>query len=101
MKSLDSLINKLGNDKVLHFLCGGFICALMTLVVILQENDMGNMSKILSVFIGTAFVAFASFVKEIMLDDKPDWSDVLASVLGCIPVFISVGIGVLFNVLSN
>lgn len=100
MKSLDSLISKIGNDKVLHFLGGGFLCSLITFVVILQEQDLGNLNKILSVFIGTIFVAFLSFVKEIMLDEKPDWKDILASVLGCIPVFIVVGIGILFNYLS-
>lgn len=101
MKYIDNLINKFGNDKILHFLGGGFICSLITFIVILQEHDLGDLNKILSVFIGVFFVLFLSFIKEIMLDDKPDWSDVLASVLGCIPVFISVGIGVLFNVLSN
>lgn len=31
MKELDNLIQKVGNDKVLHFLGGGFICSLISL----------------------------------------------------------------------
>lgn len=101
MKELDDLIKKVGNDKVLHFLGGGWICAIITFVVILQEGgSIGSWGKVSSVLIGTAVVVFLSVVKEIFLDDKADWIDVVAAVIGCVTIFASVGIGVFFNFLS-
>ena len=35
------------------------------------------------------------------LDDEFSWKDVLATFIGCVLVFLAVGVGVLFNVLSN
>lgn len=100
MKELDDLIKKVGNDKVLHFLGGGWICAVITFVSILQEGDLDSWGKISCVIIGTTVVVFLSVVKEIFLDDKADWIDVVAAVIGCVTIFASVGIGVLFNFLS-
>ncbi|WP_418573999.1 hypothetical protein [Phocaeicola sp.] len=100
MKVLDNLINKVGNDKVLHFLGGGFICSLVSFVVILQEIGLTPLEKVSAVLIGTVFVLILSVLKELIADDKADWYDVLAAVLGCIPVFVCVGLGVWFNQLS-
>lgn len=100
MKSLDNLINKVGNDKVLHFLGGGFICSLVSFVAILQEHGMTPWQQVSAVLIGTIAVFILSLMKEVLADDKTDWYDILASVLGCIPVFASVGLGTWFNVLS-
>ena len=97
MKELDDLIKKVGNDKVLHFLGGGWICAVITFVSILQEGDLDSWGKISCVIIGTTVVAFLSVVKEIIMDDKADWFDVLASIAGCVTIFAAVGIGILFN----
>lgn len=47
MKELDDLIKKVGNDKVLHFLGGGWICAVITFVSILQEGDLDSWGKIM------------------------------------------------------
>lgn len=100
MKSLDNLIGKLGNDKTLHFLGGGFICSFISFVVILQESGLTEWEKVSAVLIGTVFVLILSVLKELIADDKADWYDVLAAVLGCIPVFVCVGLGVWFNQLS-
>lgn len=100
MKSLDNLIQKVGNDKTLHFLGGGFICSFISFVVILQESGLTPLEKVSSVLIGTVFVLILSVLKELIADDKADWYDVLASILGCVPVYIAVGIGVWFNILS-
>lgn len=100
MVALDNLIKKIGNDKVLHFLGGGFICSLVSFVVILQEGDLTPLEKVSSVLTGTVFVLILSVLKELIADDKADWYDVLASILGCVPVYIAVGIGVWFNILS-
>lgn len=100
MKTLDNLINKVGNDKVLHFLGGGLICSLVSFVAILQEHDLTPWQQASAVLIGTISVFILSIMKEVLADDKTDWYDVLASILGCIPVFVAVGLGTWFNVLS-
>lgn len=100
MKALDNLINKLGNDKVLHFLGGCSICSFVSFIVILQEGDLTPLEKVSTVLIGTVFVLILSVLKELIADDKADWYDVLASILGCVPVFIAVGLGAWFNSLS-
>lgn len=100
MKSLDDFISKVGNDKVLHFLGGGYLCSLITFVVILQEGFMSYYREIASVLIGTISVFVLSVMKETIMDSKADWKDVLASVLGCVPVFIAVALGSWFNYLS-
>lgn len=100
MKELDNFISKVGNDKVLHFLGGGFICSLVSFVAILQENGLSNLENISCVCIGV----FASFILSVfkeMMDDKFEWKDIIAAIFGCIPVFLAVGIGILFNILSK
>lgn len=37
MKELDDLVKKVGNDKVLHFLGGAWICAVISFVVMFQK----------------------------------------------------------------
>lgn len=100
MKALDNLISKMGNDKVLHFLGGCSICSFISFIVILQESGLIPLEKVSSVLIGTVFVLILSVLKELIADDKADWYDVLASILGCVPVYIAVGIGVWFNIIS-
>lgn len=100
MKILDNLIQKVGNDKTLHFLGGGFICSFISFIVILQESGLTAWEKVSSVLIGTVFVLILSVLKELIADDKSDLCDVLASILGCVPVYIAVGIGAWFNILS-
>ena len=100
MNALDNLIQKVGNDKTLHFLGGCSICSFVSFIVILQEGDLTPLEKVSTVLIGTVFVLILSVLKEIIADDKADWMDVLASILGCVPVYIAVGIGVWFNIIS-
>lgn len=100
MVALDNLIKKIGNDKTLHFLGGCSICSLISFVAILQENGLTPWQKISLVLIGTVFVLILSVLKELIADDEADWYDVLSAVLGCIPVFVCVGLGAWFNQLS-
>lgn len=100
MKVLDNLISKVGNDKVLHFLGGCSICSFISFIVILQESGLTPLEKVSSVLIGTVFVLILSVLKELIADDKADWMDVISSILGCVPVYIAVGIGAWFNIIS-
>lgn len=100
MKVLDDFIAKFGHDKVMHFLGGGLICALISFVAILQESSLLWWQQIGSVTIGATFVLILSIIKEILFDDKPDWWDIGAAVFGCLLVYASVGLGTWFNYLS-
>lgn len=102
MKELDDLLQKVGVDKVLHLLVGAWICAMFTLVSILQEGcDLLWWQTLLMSLAGTLAALFLSVIKEIFLDDKPDWKDVLWAFYGCLTVIVAVGIGVLFNILAH
>lgn len=100
MKVLDDFLRKVGHDKFDHHVLGGFICALISFVVILQESSLLWWQKIGAVTVGAVIVLIISIIKEIMFDDKPDWKDVGAAMLGCLWVYAAVSIGVWFNYLS-
>lgn len=97
---LNKLVEKIGTDKVLHFFGGGFLCAFMTLICLLQDGVFKNRAVFGSILIGTIAVVFVSVIKEIA-DTKFDWKDILAAVLGCVAIAASAGIGILFNYWSN
>lgn len=97
MKILDDILKKVGVDKVLHHILGALICALISFVVILQEPSLLGWQKIAAVTIGAVFVLIISVLKEILFDDKPDWKDVVAAMLGCLWVYLAVGAGVWFS----
>lgn len=98
--TFNELITKIGVDKLLHFSIGGLITALLTIIVVLQE-DYVDASIIAFPFIGLIPVAILSWFKEEVIDDDFSWMDILASVLGAVPVFIATALGVLFYTLSN
>ncbi len=98
--TFNELISKIGTDKVLHFSVGGFIVALLTIVVTLQEGII-DATAIAFPFIGLIAVAIFSWFKEAVIDEEFSWTDILASVLGSVPVFIAQALGVLFYILSN
>lgn len=98
--TFNELITKIGVDKILHFSIGGFIVALFTIVATLQEGVI-DATTIAFPFIGLIPVAMLSWFKEAVIDDEFSWMDILASVLGAVPVFIATALGVLFYTLSN
>lgn len=98
--TFNELITKIGVDKLLHFSIGGLITALFTIVATLQEGYVDT-SIIAFPFIGLIPVAMFSWFKEAVIDDEFSWMDILASVLGAVPVFIATALGVLFYTLSN
>lgn len=98
--TFNELITKIGVDKLLHFSIGGLITALLTIIVVLQESYV-DASIIAFPFIGLIPVAILSWFKEEVIDDDFSWMDILASVLGAVPVFIATALGVLCYTLSN
>ena len=93
--SINDFVNKVGVDKVLHFSIGGLISAFFTIILVLQEPDVTWNLVGLS-FIGTIIVGFFSLSKEFM-DIKVDWKEIVAGVLGTIPILIATILGVLLH----
>lgn len=96
MKAIDDLLAKFGTDKVLHFFGGGFICSFFAIICLLQEGILTGKTVFSSIAIGTVVALILSIMKEIV-DDKFDWKDILAAMIGCVLIFIAAGLGMLFN----
>lgn len=95
---MNNLINKIGIDKITHFSMGGLICALFTFIFLLQDfNTLEVWQVLLLPLIGTVVTFVLSIIKEFIIDEVVDWKDIIAGMLGCVPVYIAVGIGILFN----
>ena len=91
-------MKNIGIDKIAHFGIGGLICAMITLVVMLQDGIIGWGAFLIPV-IGDVVVFIASYLKEKM-DNEFSWDDIWAAMLGCTVVHLGTFIGVLFNILS-
>lgn len=98
--TFNELIEKIGIDKILHFSLGGIIVASITIPMALQEPNVDT-STLFTPLTGTIVVAMFSWFKEKVIDDKFSWGDILASVLGAVPIWIVTALGVLFHNLSN
>ena len=73
MKTLNRFIEKVGVDKVLHFVVGGWIVA--------KFLELGGLWVGLG---GILFLCFISVIKEVFLDRESgaDWFDILSAILG-------------------
>lgn len=94
-----NFINKIGIDKVLHFLLGAVIAFTICNLILIQDA-MVRWETILAAVGGTIIAAILAMMKERIIDDKPDMKDFFASVLGGVYVIIVNFIGTIFNVLS-
>lgn len=77
MKILDNFINKIGSDKLLHYLVGAWLIALA------QPYGPVVMSIVFAIFL------ILSLYKEYKLDNKPDLADVAYYVGGSITSAVS------------
>ena len=98
--TLNDLVAKIGQDKILHFLMGSLITAFMTLTLGLQEPEI-NWYMLGYVVIGFIVSVFFATVKELIIDTKFDAKDYIATLLGTVPIFLATFLGVLFHTLSN
>lgn len=94
-----NFINKIGIDKVLHFLLGAVIAFTICNLMLIQDA-MVRWETMLAAVGGTIIAAILAMMKERIIDDKPDMKDFFASVLGGVYVIIVNFIGTIFNVLS-
>lgn len=90
MRIIDNLINKIGNDKLLHFLVGFCISAVVLLLYFLHYPEIiGTYEQVYAYIISFIIVGFISIVKE-FFDDAFDNKDILAAEIGAvIPVLVS------------
>lgn len=96
MKLLDNILAKFGTDKILHHVLGSLICALISIACILQDGT-NKCDAFIYTTIGSILVLVVSIIKELYLDDKSDWKDVVWAMAGCLWVYASVSLGFLFN----
>lgn len=94
-----NFINKIGIDKVLHFLLGAVIAFTICNLMLIQDA-MVRWETILAAVGGTIIATILAMMKERIIDDEPDMKDFFASVLGGVYVIIVNFIGTIFNVLS-
>lgn len=63
-KIIDNIISKVGTDKVLHFLIGAVVCAIVTFVFLTQETSLTGWRTALTPLSGTLFTLMAAWIKE-------------------------------------
>lgn len=85
MKILNSIIERYGIDKMLHFLVGALITAMASIFGLLFFGFVGFMACGL---ISILLVFVLSYIKERKLDDFYDPADIKAAMLGTGVVFI-------------
>lgn len=93
MKIVNDVLDKVGIDKILHFLGGGLISSLIIIF-----GAALNISQIISFLIGFIIVFVLSIIKE-FLDDKFDWIDILAAMIGTLLSITVIGLGLLISFL--
>lgn len=76
-------INKIGVDKILHFLVGALITFIIGNIFGIQDTVTSNMLMAMT-GIGMLVTLILEFIKEFVTDDTPDWNDILATFIGCL-----------------
>lgn len=99
---MEELINKIGLDKIAHFGIGGVLFAAFNVMFLLANVSFPIMaltfgSVLAMPLAGYVIVAFAEFIKEVFIDAKIDWKDVLATFAGCFAIHLCAIIGYLFS----
>lgn len=99
---MDKLIKKIGLDRITHFgvggtLFGAFVAAFALSLPYGNNVTMSFGDVLLIPTTGYIILAFVEFVKEVFIDDKGDWWDVLATMLGGVFVHICAVVGYIFH----
>lgn len=84
----------------LHTTASGWICSLLAFVTLLQDGVYSNNMLFSSVTIG-AIVSMVLYVIVSIVTIGFNWKNALAVIVGAASVYAAVGLGVLFNTLSN
>lgn len=95
--TFNDIIARIGVDKILHFTVGGLITALFTIQVVLQVPEI-NAYTLLVPIIGAIITMIFAWFKEAIIDDEFSWKDIIASVLGAVPVIVVTTVYTLLNI---
>lgn len=90
IKKLVSLLDRISKDKFEHFALGAMIATLGFIVAMPLFRFMGHTAAFWACFgISVAATLGLEVFKEFRVDVKPDWKDILATMLGGSMVWIS------------
>lgn len=78
-----NIINKIGVDKVLHFLVGALITFIIGNILGIQDNISSKMFLLMT-GVGALVAMILEYIKEYVIDDTPDWKDIFATFIGCL-----------------
>lgn len=93
MESIINVIKKYKNS----FLLSGWICSIITFIAILQEGVIG-VACLPFILIGTIPALLIVLVKIVAIDKERDWKNLIAALLGCVSIGLSMLLGVWFNI---
>ena len=101
MKKIINYFKSWGMDKWAHFGIGGLICALSTLIFIFTLNPIYvSWGLLFAPFPGLVLVGILSVIKEFTDSTGFCLPDIIASLIGCIPVEIAMILGIIVGLLS-
>lgn len=98
---MNKLLEKFGANRVSHFLGGGFICAILTLITLIQDGVYSTFGLLGSAMIGVICVITLSVIEIIVDRENTSLWDIVLSILGSLVIVLSIGFGLLLNNLSN
>lgn len=93
---MNSIISKIGLDKIAHYSLGGLIAALATFVFGLQDNAE-KWQWIYWSIVGWIVVFVLELVKEFIIDEKPNKIDFIYTMAGPATVNIIIVLGILLG----
>lgn len=99
---MEEFIKKVGLDRIAHFgvggtLFGAFVAAFALSLPYGNNVTLSFKDVLLIPVTGYIILAFVEFVKEVFIDSKGDWYDVLATMLGGMFVHLCAVIGYVFH----
>ena len=95
---INKVVNKLGIDKVLHFLCGAVIAFAFNIIIIVQEAAMTTAKYFITTIIGVIAAIVIGLVKE-FIDTKFDIKDFLVTAFGGVFTYMIFVLAILIQIL--
>lgn len=84
----------------LYTTASGWVCSLLAFVTLIQDGVYTNSMLFTSVTIG-AIASIVLYIIASVVTTGFNWKNALAVIVGAASVYAAVGLGVLFNTLSN
>ena len=101
MKKLMNFFKSIGTDKWAHFGIGGLICALVTIIVVFSLAPIeASWILLLSPIPGVVLVGMVSVAKEFADSTGFSVLDIVAALIGCATVEITLVVAITVGLLS-